>query len=112
MQGVDAEHRSGDESGPPPPLLDRGRVPTGAATVVRHGLPYIGQLASIATAGSPIQPSMVKRRFTDSVFTNEPVYPRLMPYLGLFGRGGHRAGEALPAAAGTPEARGLVMRGR
>lgn len=111
-RGVDAQHRFGDESGPPPTLLERGGVPTEAGSV-GHGLRYVGQLASIATGGSPIHASKPERRLTDPAFTDNPIYRRVMQsYLAFFGRGRHRSGEVLLAAAGAPEACGLVLRGR
>jgi polyhydroxyalkanoate synthase len=66
------------------PLLDRRRLPTGAGAVIRHSLHYVGQLASIVTGGSPIQPAPGDRRFTDPAFTDNPVYRRVMQaYLAL-----------------------------
>jgi hypothetical protein len=111
-QKVDTQHRSGDESGAPPPPLDRGRVATGTRTVVRHGLTHVGQPASIAMAGSPSQPSTGGRRFTDPALTGERINRRvMMADLAFVGRGAHRVGEALPAATPTPKACDVAMRG-
>jgi polyhydroxyalkanoate synthase len=67
------------------PLLDLRRLPAGAGALVRrHSLHYTGQLASIVTGGSPIQPAPGDKRFTDPTFVDNPVYRRVMQaYLAL-----------------------------
>lgn len=54
------------------------RVPGGTAMALRHGSHLTGQVASIVTGGSDIEPAKGDRRFRDPAFTDNPVYRRVM----------------------------------
>jgi hypothetical protein len=71
-----------------PALLDPERLASGAGSLLRHGVHYAGQLASIFTGGSPIQPEKGDRRFADPTFTDHPIDYRVMQaYLALCAEG-------------------------
>jgi poly[(R)-3-hydroxyalkanoate] polymerase subunit PhaC len=80
-------HQSDPSTGDSPwaaRLLNPRRVSSVAVGAVRHGVSYTGQLASIVTGGSPLQPAKGDRRFADPTFTDHPVYRRVMQaYLAL-----------------------------
>ncbi|CAN5703089.1 class II poly(R)-hydroxyalkanoic acid synthase [soil metagenome] len=62
----------------PLPLFDRRRLPGGARGLTRHGLHFLGQIASVVTGGSAIEATKGDRRFADPTFTDSPIYRRIM----------------------------------